>query len=88
MSQHQHVDQPLQAYQILVGDRLVALSEVEELIGRKKSFIYAEIAAGRFPAPADGRWSFAEVQEWIRAQLQKRSVGRGVGSSDGSQDAA
>lgn len=47
-------------------ERMLRLAEVEEKVARKKSWIYAEIDAGRFPTPDDGRWYLSEVNRYLR----------------------
>lgn len=55
-------------------DRLIELDEVMSQAGMKKTKLYAEIKAGRFPAPvklgASSRWSQQLVQSWVAAQKQ------------------
>lgn len=55
-------------------DRLIELDEVMSQSGMKKTKLYAEIKAGRFPAPvklgASSRWSQQLVQSWVAAQKQ------------------
>ncbi|MCB4796693.1 AlpA family phage regulatory protein [Pseudomonas sp. NP21570] len=60
--------------------RFLRLPEVEKTVGKKRSTIYRDIAAGRFPAPYDlGNsrsvgWLSTEISAWIlsrpRAQLR------------------
>ena len=49
-----------------MSERMLRLAEVEERLARKKSWIYAEIDAGRFPPPDDGRWYASEVARYLR----------------------
>lgn len=49
-----------------MSERMLRLAEVEERLARKKSWIYAEIDAGRFPHPDDGRWYASEVSRYLR----------------------
>ena len=59
-----------------VKDRLVSMSEVEFVAGRKRSSIYEMIAAGKFPRPTRigglARWSLREVESWVEARLAER----------------
>lgn len=57
-------------------DPCLTLAQVEAIVGRKKSWIYARIAAGEFPAADEGRWFASE----IAAYLEARKVGRVAGS--------
>lgn len=55
-------------------DRLLTLKSVMDMVGFKQSWIYREVAAGRFPQPRRfsakaSRWSEAEVQAWVRRQV-------------------
>lgn len=53
-------------------DRLIELDEVMSQAGMRKTKLYAEIKAGRFPAPvklgASSRWSERKVQAWVSKQ--------------------
>ena len=60
--------------------RFLDLVEVEKLTNRKKSTIYAEMAAGTFPkqikVSAGGRrvgWVYAEVMEWMQCRVDHRN---------------
>jgi prophage regulatory protein len=59
-------------------ERLLTLNQVMDKIGRKKTFIYAEINAGRFPAPVKlGRassWVESEIDAWIERLKQDRAA--------------
>lgn len=66
------------------GDaRFLRLPEVEFLVGIKRSTIYRDIAAGKFPAPYELSgsrsvgWLSTEISAWItsrtRVQLRGRS---------------
>lgn len=48
------------------AERLLRLPEVEEKVGYKKTWIYAEVDAGRFPPPDDGRWYLSEINRYLR----------------------
>lgn len=58
--------------------KLIKLSEVEALVGLKKSKIYALIQKGTFPSPVKvGRsssWLVAEVEEWIALHAMLRTT--------------
>ncbi|MEZ5450314.1 MAG: AlpA family phage regulatory protein [Thiolinea sp.] len=56
-------------------DRAIRLPEVIVLTGRSKTMIYADIAAGRFPAgfsigPRARAWSLNAVNAWIQERMQ------------------
>lgn len=59
-------------------DRLIDLEEVMRQVGMKKSKLYAEIKAGRFPAPvklgASSRWSERKVQAWVSLQTEQAAA--------------
>ncbi|MCP5306051.1 MAG: AlpA family phage regulatory protein [Chromatiaceae bacterium] len=53
--------------------RLLPTKSVEDRVGRRKSWIYGEVDAGRFPLPVrPGLWLEAEVEQWIDEQIAKR----------------
>jgi len=60
--------------------RFLRLPEVEKATGKKRSTIYRDIAAGRFPAPYDlgssrsVGWLSTEISAWIlsRPRVQLR----------------
>lgn len=59
------------------GEVLVNLSVVKKEIGFGSSFIYKEIAEGRFPRPVKigakaSRWVLSEVRTWIDAHILDR----------------
>ncbi|WP_455232234.1 helix-turn-helix transcriptional regulator [Geopseudomonas aromaticivorans] len=62
------------------GPRFLRLPEVELVVGKKRSTIYRDIAAGKFPAPYDlgsGKsvgWLSTEISAWIlsRPRVQLR----------------
>ena len=61
----------------ITGDILVNFSVVKEKTGFGRSFLYREIAEGRFPRPAKigakaSRWALSEVQSWIDARIADR----------------
>lgn len=59
-------------------DRLIDLEEVMRQVGMKKSKLYAEIKAGRFPAPvklgSSSRWSERKVQAWVSLQTEQAAA--------------
>ena len=58
-----------------MSDPLLRRSEVERMIGLKKTAIYDRMSEGTFPQPerfADGRrvrWYKSKVDAWLRDQL-------------------
>lgn len=62
-------------------DRFLRIREVEELVGLRKSSIYARIAQNEFPRPVplgDSRnspvgWPQSEIVAWQTGRLQKRA---------------
>lgn len=62
--------------------RFLRLPDVEKATGKKRSTIYRDIAAGRFPAPYDlgssrsVGWLSTEISAWIlsRPRVQLRGV--------------
>jgi len=60
------------------GVRLIPLSEVTRLTGRRRSRIYAEIKAGRFPQivrdGASSRWVESEIFAWNAARVRERDA--------------
>jgi prophage regulatory protein len=58
-------------------DRFLRRQEVELIISRSRSSIYAMVAAGKFPKPAriggSVRWSLREVESWVEARLAARA---------------
>jgi prophage regulatory protein len=56
------------------GVRLLRRRQVEELVGLRRSAIYALVAAGRFPAPIHltvraVAWLENEVFEWVAGRV-------------------
>ncbi|MBC1182798.1 helix-turn-helix transcriptional regulator [Brevundimonas huaxiensis] len=53
--------------------RLERLTSVVARTGMSRSWLYKQVAAGRFPPPCKvggaSRWSAAAVDDWIYAQL-------------------
>ena len=59
--------------------RLLRLKDVQDKIGRKHSWIYSQIALGKFPAPVRHgvkvvAWPEHEIDNWIAAQIAKRDA--------------
>jgi prophage regulatory protein len=57
----------------------IRLSEVEQLIGLKRTAIYKRIKDGEFPAPVKvgkraSRWSTADIEKWAQAKHQQASA--------------
>lgn len=55
---------------------LLSIRKVSDRISFSKSWIYAEMKAGRFPKPLElgfgkNLWTAASIDAWISAQLQK-----------------
>lgn len=55
--------------------KVLRIAALEEKIGRKKSWIYAAVRAGTFPAPITlgGRaigWLSADVDDWLEQQIK------------------
>ena len=53
--------------------QLLRLDEVTRLCGVSKSFVYREMAAGRFPRPLRvgrraARWKLSEILAWIESR--------------------
>lgn len=48
------------------AERMLKLAEVEAMLGRKRTWIYSEVQAHRFPPPDDGRWYLSEVNRYLR----------------------
>ncbi len=59
----------------MTQERLLKLTEVENLVGFKKTWIYSEVNKGRFPAPIavarSSRWRLSEVNAWIDSWNQQ-----------------
>jgi prophage regulatory protein len=59
--------------------KFLRLPDVEALIGWRRSHIYAEVAAGRFPrqiklGPRCVVWSEAEIAQWQAERLAERDA--------------
>jgi len=56
---------------------LLTVKGAGEVTGASRSFIYQEVAAGRFPRPIklgrSTRWIAAEIHAWIEAKAFARS---------------
>jgi prophage regulatory protein len=65
---------------------LITLEEVMAKTGMKKTYIYEEAAAGRFPKPVHprgsrvARWVRGEVDGWNVARIAERDMGKDVGT--------
>ena len=62
-------------------DRLLRREEVESLVGLKRSSLYREMRAGRFPlplriGPRAVRWPASEIQSWLASR--PRATGEGA----------
>ena len=56
-----------------MDDRLLRREEVESRVGLKRSSIYREMRAGRFPLPVKVgpravRWSSTEIETWLASR--------------------
>ncbi len=56
-----------------MDDRLLRRDEVESRVGLKRSSIYREMRAGRFPIPVKVgpravRWPAREIERWLEAR--------------------
>ena len=55
---------------------LLTVKGAGQVTGASRSFIYQEVAAGRFPKPVklgrSTRWISAEIHAWIEAKAQAR----------------
>lgn len=61
----------------MMGDKLLKLPEVCELVGLKRPTIYKYIKTEGFPKPIKigsraSRWSYAQIMEWIEKQKNGR----------------
>lgn len=61
--------------------RLVRRARVQELTGYSKSFLYSQIAAGKFPKPlpkeegeAISLWVLSEVVAHVQARINRRGA--------------
>jgi predicted DNA-binding transcriptional regulator AlpA len=55
-------------------------TEVLALVKRRKTWLYAEIAAGRFPAGDGGHWYRADIDAWVEWRRKCVRAGKDVGS--------
>lgn len=58
---------------------ILRLKQVKARTGRSRSSIYADIRAGRFPAPVgigarSVGWVSHEIDDWISARIAERQV--------------
>ena len=53
-----------------MSERLIALAEVEKIVGVKRSKIYSLMGEGQFPRTIkigkSARWHLPAVEEWVR----------------------
>jgi prophage regulatory protein len=59
--------------------KLLARKDVEKIVGMSRSWLYAAVADGEFPAPihispSAVRWLSSEVQSWIEAKIRERDT--------------
>ena len=63
---------------VIKDERLLRLSEVENMTGFKKSFIYEQGEKGNFPRRRkigqSARWVLSEVIEWMNNQKETQSI--------------
>lgn len=74
------------------ADRALRAQQVCMLIGMGKTWLYAEVAAGRFPAPFKpseraSLWLESEVLSWLREKAARRperpvAISRSTGIAD------
>lgn len=50
---------------------MLPLAEVEQRVGRKKSWIYAEVKAGRFPPPDGGLWYASHIALYLKLKRRE-----------------
>lgn len=59
-------DEPLET------DRFLRISDVSNIIGFNKKWIYEAIQKGRFPAPikfgTSSRWRLSDIKKWVDSQ--------------------
>ena len=53
-----------------MGDRFLALSEVEQRINRKSSTIYNLMRSGRFPKKYKFGWLESEIDQFIKDECE------------------
>lgn len=57
--------------------RLLRLPEVENIVNMKRSWLYAEIASGRFPQPLKigraSRWDSRAVDEYVASVVKRQN---------------
>lgn len=55
----------------LPDDALIDMERVIDLVGMRRTWVYDEIRAGRFPAPIKlgtaSRWRLGDVRRWLAA---------------------
>ncbi len=70
---------PAPATEARQPDRLLALPDVEQVTGLKKTTIYGLIKKGEFPRPIRltrraSRWPASQVQAWIADCIQAKAA--------------
>lgn len=69
-------------------EKLLPLPEVELQVGFKRSYIYALLKQGQFPAPvaigSSRRWRQSDVQNWITEKIQQSTTTPVQGGKHGS----
>jgi len=62
----------------MLMERLIPLSQMESIVGFKKSKIYALIDEGNFPKPIkvgrNSRWRSSEIEAWIESVASRTVV--------------
>jgi predicted DNA-binding transcriptional regulator AlpA len=58
------------------AERCLTLEQVEQRVGRKKSWIYQQIKLGAFPAPDQGRWFESEINRYLYDRRTGKTTGR------------
>ena len=72
------------------GRELLHRTEVEKWLGVSRSWIYAQMRAGRFPEPLKigkraVRWRVSDLEEWINSRpVSHGEIGRPEGTWDAS----
>lgn len=57
-------------------DRWLTLAQLEEILSRRKTWIYERIERGEFPQPDEGRWYASEVDEYLRLRKAGKLAGK------------
>lgn len=64
----------------VLRDHSIRMAAVLAAVDRRKTWLYAEIAAGRFPPSDRGRWDALDVEAWFAWRRACKKAGRDVGS--------